>query len=71
LLLHLCIPRDHRDVIERDLEEQYVDDIENPRLGPKFAKLYYWLRTLGNVGSFLRVGLLARLLDVIFRKWGF
>jgi len=54
LVLRLFLPVRDLKMIERDLEEAYVDDLEDESCGPRRAKFRYWKRVSINVAWFIR-----------------
>jgi hypothetical protein len=48
-LLHLFLPRCDRQIVERDLEEQFEEEASDLRLGPRQARLLYCKRVTDNV----------------------
>jgi len=50
-LLHAFLPRRDQDSIERQLEEQFLEDIRNRRIGPKLARWYYRWNAIREITS--------------------
>jgi hypothetical protein len=49
LLLHLFLPRCDRELTERDLEEQLEDELQDPLIGLRWARLLYCKRVADNI----------------------
>jgi hypothetical protein len=48
-LLHFFVPRSDRQIVERDLEEQFEEEASDPRLGLRQARMLYCKRVADNV----------------------
>ena len=56
-LLYLVLPRERRDVVPGDLEEEYLTII-GPKFGVRLAQLWYWKQASGSTAPFIWSGCL-------------
>jgi hypothetical protein len=64
-LLHLLVPRCDRQIVERDLEEQFEEEASDLRLGPRQARILYCKRVTDNVLAYTWGRLSKRVRTVI------
>jgi len=72
-LLHAFLPRRHRDPIERELEEQFNQDVQNGRIGRDRARrLYRWnvIREVVSCSVGNLLNLLYRIAEIVNKLSG-
>lgn len=76
-LMYLILPKDRREEIAGDLEEEYRSKIL-PKFGPGFAKRWYWMQVArsigpilwGQLGKLFKLGIFAKVTGWLSEKIG-